>query len=383
MHWTNDKAYERMNKLSYLYFLSSIRKLGAWRIRNILDHYDNAESFFAADERNFRQIEGIDFQITSSIAEAKNKRKEIEEEFEKLLETLEGKGIKVCSIFDDEYPDNLKTISSSPVIIYYKGRLSEEDRYSIGIVGTRVPTEYGKHTCEKLTEEVCALNIPVISGFARGIDTIAHKTALKCGNVTYAIFGCGIDVIYPAENRKLYDEIIESGAVISEFPPGTKPDKTNFPRRNRIISGISLGTIVVESSKGGGAVLTAEMALEQNKEVFAVPGYIHSRQSEGTNELIKKGQAKLITGVDDVICELERKLSPLLTGQQTLPVKHNKVNITKEERYVFEVIKREPIHIDEVSDLAGKPVQECLVHLLSLEFKLLVRQMPGKFFSRN
>ena len=383
MQWTNDKSYEAMNNLGYLYFLSSIKKLGSWRIRNILDHYDTPERFFAADERQYRNVEGIDFQITSSIAEAINRRKEIEDEFDKLIATLQKKGIKICSIFDDEYPENLKTISSSPVILYFKGRLSEDDRYSLGIVGTRVPTEYGKHTCEKLTNEVCALKIPVISGFARGIDTIAHKTALRYGNLTYAVFGCGVDVVYPAENRKLYDEIVENGAVISEFPPGTKPDKMNFPRRNRIISGISLGTVVIESSIGGGAVLTAEMALEQNKEVFAVPGYIHSRQSEGTNELIKKGQAKLITGVNDIVCELERKLSPLLSGQQTIPLQQDRVNITKEERYVFEVIRREPIHIDDISDLAGKPVQECLVHLLSLEFKFLVRQMPGKFFSRN
>jgi len=372
-----------MNKLGYLYFLSSIKKLGAWRIRNIIDHYDTPEKFFAAEERQYRNVEGIDFQITSTIAEAINRRKEIEYDFEKLIETTDRKGIKICSIFDDEYPENLKTISSSPVILYYKGRLSGDDRYSLGIVGTRIPTEYGKHTCEKLTNEVCALKIPVISGFARGIDTIAHKTSLRCGNLTYAVFGCGVDIVYPAENRKLYNEIVENGALISEFPPGTKPDKMNFPRRNRIISGISLGTVVIESSIGGGAVLTAEMALEQNKEVFAVPGYIHSRQSEGTNELIKKGQAKLITGVDDIVSELERKLAPLLSGQQTLPLQNSRVNITKEERFVFEVIKREPIHIDDISDLAGRSVQECLVHLLSLEFKFLIRQMPGKFFSRN
>lgn len=383
MQWTNDKSYEAMNKLGYLYFLSSIKKLGAWRIRNIIDHYDTPEKFFAAEERQYRNVEGIDFQITSSIAEAISRRKEIEDDFEKLIETTDRKGIKICSIFDDEYPENLKTISSSPVILYYKGRLSGDDRYSLGIVGTRIPTEYGKHTCEKLTNELCAMKIPVISGFARGIDTIAHKTALRCGNLTYAVFGCGIDVVYPAENRKLYSEIVENGALISEFPPGTKPDKMNFPRRNRIISGISLGTVVIESSIGGGAVLTAEMALEQNKEVFAVPGFIHSRQSEGTNELIKKGQAKLITCADDIVCELERKLSPLLSGQQTIPLQPERVNITKEERFVFEVIRREPIHIDDISELAGKPVQECLVHLLSLEFKFLVRQMPGKFFSRN
>ena len=372
-----------MNNLCFLFFLNSIKNLGTWRIRNILDHFDSAEEFFAAGDRILRTIDGIDFQLAAAIKLAISKRKEIESEFERHIELIERKGIKICSIFDEEYPENLRTVSSSPVILYYKGRLSENDKYSLGIVGTRVPTEYGKHTCEKLTEEVCSLGIPVISGFARGIDTVAHKTSLRCGNITYGVFGCGIDVVYPADNKKLYEEIIESGAVISEFPPGTKPDRTNFPRRNRIISGISLGTIVIESSKTGGAVLTAEIALEQNREVFAVPGFIHSRQSEGTNELIKKGHAKLITGIDDVVNELERKLSPLLSGQQTLQLKPGKINITKEERFVFEVIKREPLHIDSICDLTGKPVQECLVHLLSLEFKLLVRQLPGKFFSRN
>ncbi len=370
-----------MNDLCYLYFLSSVRNLGSWRIRNIIDRYDNSEKFFKAVESGYLRAEGIDVQMTSNIAEALGRKAEVEREFEKLRELAEMRKIRMCSLFDDDFPANLRTVSGSPVMFFYKGNLTGLDRYSISIVGTRTPTEYGKHTCEILTEAVSRYGIPVVSGFARGIDTVAHRTAIRSGNVTYAVFGCGVDVIYPSENRKLYEEVIENGAVISEFPPGTKPDRMNFPRRNRIISGLSIGTIVIESSVNGGAVLTGEYALEQNREVFAVPGFIHSRQSEGTNEMIKRGQAKLITCIDDVICELERKLAPLIGGQLTLPERQQTADMTTEERHILETLKREPIHIDLISELSGKPVNECLVHLLSLEFKQLARQLPGKFFT--
>lgn len=371
-----------MNDACYLYFLGRVKNLGSWRIRNILEKYQTAEKFFSAFESGLGKIEGIDFQLRANLLEAIAVKSSIEEEFDRLCESIEAKKIRLCTLFDDNYPQNLRTVSSSPVMFFYKGNLSELDRYSLSIVGTRNPTEYGKHTCSILAEEISAMGIPVISGFARGIDTIAHRIAVSRKNITYAVLGCGADVIYPAENRKLYREILECGAIITEFMPGAKPDRMNFPRRNRIISGISLGTIVVESGKDGGAVLTGENALDQNREVFAVPGFIHSKQSEGTNELIKRGQAKLITGLDDVICELERKLAPLIGGQLTLPEKHERVEMTTEERSIFEVIKREPIHIDCVSENSGRPVNECLVHLLSLEFKQLVRQLPGKFFSR-
>lgn len=372
-----------MNRHCYLYFLSNVRNLGASRIRNIVEKCRTADEFFSLSDDELSSFEGIDASAILQIREASRNRKSVEDSFSRLIEKLNRHKAGICSVFDDEYPVNLKTVPSPPVLLFYKGMFTGLDRFSMAIVGTRVPTEYGKHTCDVFASEISSMGIPVVSGFARGIDTIAHKASLKTGNPTYAVFGCGIDVIYPAENRSLYHEIAENGVLISEFPPGAKPDKVNFPRRNRIISGISLGTIVIESGISGGAVLTAEIALEQNKEVFAVPGYIHSRQSQGTNELIKKGYAKLVTGIEDVVCELERKLSPLLNKQLTLPLNQPRVNITKEERFIFEVIKREPLHIDSISNLSGKPVQECLVHLLSLEFKLLVRQLPGKFFSLN
>ncbi len=366
----------------YLFFLNTVKNLGSWRIRNILRHFRSLDELLRCSPERIRCVEGIDAVICGSILEACAKVSSSKRDYDQLLEILEKKKIKVSTMLDNDYPENLKVQSTSPVILYYKGSLSHIDRYSLSIVGTRIPTEYGKHSCEKFTSEISALGIPVISGFARGIDTIAHTTSLKRGNLTYAVFGNGLDVIYPAENRRLYDEIVECGAVISEFVPGTKPDRTNFPRRNRIISGISLGTLVVESSISGGAVLTADLAVEQNKEVFAVPGFIHSRQSEGTNELIKRGQAKLVTCVDDIIEELERKLAPLIGGQLSLEEKQPEIHLAGPERKVFDVIGTEPVHIDALSELSGCSVSECLVHLLTLEFRNIVKQLPGKYFAR-
>ena len=305
-------------------------------------------------------------------------------EFDKICQTSLGKGISMTTIFDEDYPDNLKKIFDAPVLLYYKGKLSGTDKYSISIVGTRSPTEYGKYNCEKFTESLSALKIPIVSGFARGIDTVVHKICLKNDNLTYAVFGCGADVIYPYENRKLYYEISErGGAVITEFDLSAKPDKVNFPRRNRIISGISLGTLVIESGIKGGALLTAEIAVDQNKEVFALPGYINSRQSEGTNELIKRGQAKLVTGTDDILVELQSKLKPYKSRSNNDFSETMLEVLDDKEKKILNMLDHEPVHIDRINEITSLTVPECLVSLLSLEFKNLVRQLPGKNFIRS
>lgn len=366
--------------IKFIYFLTKVKNLGNVKIKSVLSYFTNPQDFYKSNEREFRKITGIDSVISSEIAAALRNKEMLFREFENISEKAVKENFRLISILDDEYPDNLRRIFDTPVLLYCKGHLTQDDRYSLSIVGTRSPTEYGKYNCEKFTEAVSILKIPVISGFARGIDTIVHRTSLKFDNINYAVLGSGIDVIYPYENKKLYSELAESGAVITEFPPGTKPDKVNFPRRNRIISGISLGTLVIESGIKGGALLTAEIAVDQDREVFAVPGYINSKQSEGTNELIKRGQAKLVTCIDDILVELEQRLKPFLKNAISDKTEKAAEGLSLNEEKIYSILNYEPVHIDRINELAELPVSDCLVNLLSLEFKSLVRQIPGKYF---
>ncbi len=367
-------------KLKYIYFLTRIKKLGNTRIKNILSHFNSPDDFFKSTKSELRKIEGIDFNLSDEIISAKENIKKSEKEFDSILNIAGQKNVKITCITDAEYPDNLKKIFDAPVILYYKGKLDKSDRYSVSIVGTRSPTEYGKYNCEKFTGKLSELGIPVISGFARGVDSIVHKVCMKNNNLTYAVLGSGVDVVYPSENRKLYDEITENGAIMSEFPIGAKPDKVNFPKRNRIISGISLGSLIIESGIKGGSLLTAEFALDQGKEVFAIPGYINSKQSEGTNELIKKGQAKLVTNIDDIISELEPKLRTVLNKESSAREEKLVDDLNESEIKIFKILDYEPVHIDRINEVTGLSISDCLVNLLALEFKGLVRQTPGKNF---
>ncbi|MCB0728640.1 MAG: DNA-processing protein DprA [Ignavibacteriae bacterium] len=372
-------------KIRYINFLMNVKNLGNNRIRNIILRLPEPYDFFNCSPGDLRKIDGIDHSIIRNIFEAKQKLSDYNTNADKLILDAGNKKINILSLTDPDYPENLKRIYDAPAIIYFKGNIRNTDRYSLSIVGTRNPTEYGKYTCEKFTEQLSNLGIPLISGFARGIDSIVHRVSMKQGNLTYAILGCGADVIYPYENRNLYYELIENGAVISEFPAGSKPDKLNFPRRNRIISGISLGCIIIESGIKGGSLLTADFAVDQNREVFSVPGYINSRQSDGTNEIIKRGQAKLITCIEDILSELEIKFKPFLNkellfrDEKSIP-DLNELNDT--EKKLYNKLTNEPTHIDAISESTGLSISDCLVNLLSLEFRDLVRQLPGKNFMK-
>lgn len=369
-----------IESLKYIFYLTKIKNLGNTRIKNIINFFGNSGDFFKSTKNDLRKIEGIDFSISEKIISARNNLKNFEKEFDSVLNNAEKKKINVICIADDEYPENLKKIFDAPVLLYCKGKLDRSDKYSLSIVGTRSPTEYGKYNCEKFTENLSKLGIPIISGFARGVDSIVHKVCLKNNNLTYAVLGSGVDVIYPSENVKLYNELVENGAVISEFPIGAQPDKVNFPKRNRIISGISLGSLIIESGIKGGSLLTAEFALDQDKEVFAIPGYINSKQSEGTNEIIKKGQAKLVTDIDDIISELEIKLKPILKKETTAKQEKIVTGLNPAEMKIFKMLNYEPVHIDRINEETGLSISDCLVNLLALEFKGLIRQIPGKNF---
>ncbi len=370
-----------IKKLKYLFYITRIPNLGNVRIKTLLNSFPDAEEIFNLPKSKICRIDGFDNILAEVILSADTRFEEYDEEFKVLMEKCEKGGMKIVTICDEEYPENLKKIYDSPIFLYYKGNLSERDRYSIGIVGTRLPSEYGRASCITIAKELSESGIPIISGMAKGIDSVAHKTALTSGNLTYAILGCGVDVVYPPENKNLYEEIIEKGAVISEYEPGTKPDKGNFPKRNRIVSGISLGCIIVESGNKGGSLITASFALDQNREVFAIPGQINSRRSEGTNNLIKRGQAKLIMNAEDILNEFEYQMSGILKREaEKTPPEVSDLNLF--EKKIFDILEDEPMHIDTISEKSGLSISDCLVNLLTMEFKNRIKQLPGKRFTK-
>ena len=365
------------DQLTDLFLLLSIEGIGPGKIRNLLAKFRSTKNILASDYQSLMNVDGISTNLAKRIRKASRDRESIEKFTEKELRKLEKLGGRLITIWDPEYPPLLKKIYDPPILFYMLGDFTETDQYSIAIVGTRQPTNYGKVQAEKISMDLAKQGITIISGMARGIDSIAHNSAIKSGGRTIAVTGSGLDVIYPAENRKLFGKIAESGAVVSEFTLGTKPDAQNFPRRNRIISGFSLGVIVIETGISGGAMQTAAFALDQNREVFALPGNVGVKQSEGSNLLIQKSEAELITSAEDVINELELKLKPVL-GKN---IPKQQVDLSLFEEKLINVLSSEPLQIDRIASLANMTTSECLVNLLSLEFKGLVKQLPGKMFA--
>lgn len=364
-------------QLTNLYTLLSVEGIGPGKIRSLLAKFKSTDKILSAKQDLLIGVDGISTQLAGRIRKVNLNKNEIKEWLEKELNKLQKLNAEIITIWDEEYPDLLKKIFDPPLILQVKGNLADNDKYSIAMVGTRQPTNYGKIITERLASDLVTQNIILVSGMARGIDSITHSTAIKTGGRTIAILGTGLDVIYPPENRKLFEQICENGAAISEFPLGTKPDAVNFPKRNRIISGISLGCIVVETGIKGGAMQTARFALDQNRELFAVPGNINVQQAEGTNQLIQRGEAKLITTAEDVLVELELKLKPILG--KNIPKHQEELNIFEEK--IISALTSEALQIDKIALGTNLTTSDCLVHLLSLEFKGLVKQLPGKMFA--
>ncbi len=353
--------------------LASIPRVGPQKIRALVSHFGDPGRALRASPRELIKVEGIEKKLATTIARHRGGEKFANEQL-KLLNTVEG---RIVTVWDQDYPELLKKIYDPPALLFVLGSLRESDRFALAIVGTRVPSLYGQQIAESFTMNLVSLGLTVVSGLARGIDTIAHETTLRSGGRTLAVIGSGLDVPYPPENRRLMEKIAGHGAVISEFPMGTKPDATNFPRRNRVVSGLSLGTLVVESDENGGAMITASTALDQNREVFAIPGPITEKRSRGPNVLIREGRAKLVQTVDDIIAELTFQLRPILKkGKESTPPPQ----LSLFERTIFDVLRSEPIHIDTIAELAASSPADALVTLLSLEFKGVVKQYPGKMF---
>ncbi len=289
--------------------------------------------------------------------------------------------IREITIDDEEYPRRLKEIHKPPERLFVNGEIRPDDDIAVALVGSRRATQYGLETCERLACELASYGVTVVSGMARGIDTSAHRGALKARGRTIAVMGSGHGHIYPPENKKIYREIAENGAVVSEFPHDVPPLGLNFPRRNRIISGLSLGVVVVEASKDSGALITADFALEQGRDVFAVPGKVNSITSRGTHELIKDG-ARLVQSADDIMEELHLSRKPVVrdAGDERTRDTHVRAAsraVTEEEARVVRILSDEPMAIDDITEELGMPPHKVSKILLTLELKRCITHIHG------
>ncbi len=362
--------------ITKLKLLLQVDGVGPAKLFNLLSKFQTLDNLLDSNFNSLVKVEGISQNLANRILKQINNFSNFEKEVKRELEKLDSLGCKWVTFWSEDYPKNLKNIFAPPIILYYKGTLHEADNNSVAIVGTRMPTDYGKNYASKFAKELGKKNITVVSGMARGIDSVAHRGAIKSGGRTFAIIGSGLDIIYPPENKKLFEEISKCGAVISEYTLGTKPDAQNFPKRNRIISGISLGSLVIESKIKGGALQTARFALDQNREVVAIPGNLGIMQSEGTNLLIQKGEAKLVNDTEDILIELNLKIKPTVGENIPKPVE----DLNMFEQKIYDALSTEPKQIDFIANETKINSADCLVHLLSLEFRSLIRQLPGKMF---
>ncbi|MCS6859327.1 MAG: DNA-processing protein DprA [Abditibacteriales bacterium] len=295
------------------------------------------------------------------------------------LATIERLNLTPLCIHDADYPDRLRTIHDPPPLLFIYGRLTDADRTSIAIVGTRNASAYGKLVAEKLSSDLARRGITVVSGLARGIDTAAHHGALSVQGRTIAVCGCGVDIAYPTENKDLRAKIAQSGAVLSEFPLSSAPEFWHFPVRNRVISGLSLGVVVVEAPENSGALITADFAAEQGRETFAVPGNVNSGKSKGCHRLIKDG-AKLVEDVEDIVSELGLRVQPRETAIAPQPPA---VPLVPVETRVYQILTLQPKHVDDITREAALPIAQTHAVLLQLEIKGLIRRYPGGMFART
>lgn len=353
--------------------LGLVPQLGGVALRGLLSAFGSAVRAWEAAPRALQGVAGI----SPAMAEAMRRFPRAQALRDDRARVARA-GVRVIVWGDADYPARLQEIASAPPVLYLRGALEAEEP-AIAIVGARHATAYGETVARELAAELSRRGLTVVSGLARGIDAAAHRGALEAGGRTLAVLGSGLDHIYPPEHAGLAAEVAAHGALLSEFPLGTAPLRLHFPRRNRIISGLSLGVIVVEAGVGSGALITAHHALEQGREVFAVPGRVHARYSEGCNRLIKAG-AKLVETWEDVLSEL----APQLRGRAPQrPAAPPPPALTAAERRVFDLLAEGPLHIDALivrADLAGGRVASALV---GLEMKGLVRQLAGKVFERH
>ncbi len=354
--------------------LNHLTILGPRRIAALLGHFGSAKAAWEAAPEEIAAVIGL-HQSANKIEQERLKL-----DPHKLWDRLEKQKISCVSPDCPGYPSLLNQISGPP-FLYYRGSLQKIEQPAVAIVGSRRCTFYGREIARRLAAELASAGVSVVSGMAMGIDTAAHQGALENSGYTVAVLGCGVDYCYPRSNAELMGQIIAAGGIVSEFPPGTGPRPAHFPQRNRIISGLSLGSVVVEATAKSGALITANFALEQNREVFAVPGNVGSPYSLGSHRLIKEG-ARLVESAGDILEELFIPASPGLPYEQQLSLDEVGLNLTGDEKALLNIIPYQPMHIDNIIRQGGIKASEASALLLSLELKKSIRQTPGKYFSR-
>lgn len=343
---------------------SKVSGIGPARLNAMLDYYGDIKSAWQANPGELRAI-GLDKRSVENLVKVRGTV-----DLEAELAKLEKLKVSVLTWESPAYPQLLKNIAQSPAVLYVRGNLTSQDEWALAVVGTRSATTYGKECTRILVSGLVKSGITIVSGLAYGIDTEAHQTAVKNGGRTIAVLGSGVDVIYPAENRKLAQAICEAGALVSEYPLGVKPESSHFPRRNRIISGLSLGVLFVEGTIQSGARITTDFALEQGREVLAVPGSILHKAGSGANYLIQNG-AKLVTDVTDILEELNL----------TMVAQHSEARMiipdNETEAMLLKQLSSEPVHVDELGRSTGLPASEVASALTMMELKGIVRQVGG------
>lgn len=357
--------------LVYWVWLSMMQKITPGEKIKLLEHFVTPDKIWLASKDEIAALPFSNLKIYTQLAD-----ESIKKNSERVARALESMEIAVVTIYDRDYPVLLKNIYDPPLVLYIKGKLVK-DELMVAIVGSRRASPYGADISGSLAYGLAKRNVTVISGMARGIDSCSHRGALEAGGRTVAVLGCGVDVVYPPENKKLKKMIESSGAVISEYPPGTKPLPVNFIARNRIISGASAGTVVIEAGNRSGSLITAGYALEQGREVFAVPGNIDSPGSKGTNRLIKDG-AKIVTCIDDILEEIGVSFPGKADAGRQETKFH--VSLDVDENAVVKMLERGVSHIDRISRETGIAVKDLEPLLLLLEMKGVVQQSPGRIY---
>ncbi len=370
----NDRQMATVSERQYWVGFSITKGIGPTRIRQLVDHFGSLREAWHASAGDLRAA-GLDRRVLDSLIET---RRHLDLDAE--LARLDKLGIAVLTWEDDDYPvllAQLREIGHAPPVLYLRGSLSAVDEWSLAIVGTRSASPYGRQVTHQLASELAASGLTIVSGLARGIDAEAHQAALEVKGRTVAVLPCGLDAIYPPEHRRLAAQIVQHGALMTVFPLGTKPVGTNFPTRNRVISGLARGVLITEAGVKSGALLTAGYALEQGREVFAVPGNITAHSSAGTNSLIQEGAHPVLSAQDVLdVLNLER-ITQYVQARASLPA------MDGNEQTVLGYLSADPLHIDELTQRCKLPVAVVSSVLVTLELKGMVRQVGTMTYVRN
>lgn len=363
-----------MTEFEAILRLSMTRGVGIKTYQTLIERFGSPEAILDASRKNLEEVPGIGSKLAAAIS-GESKNIDIDAE----IKLAGEKNVQIIPFTSDQYPKYLKTIYDPPLVLYVKGSIIETDLIALAVVGARRCTYYGLSQAERFARLLAQKGFCIVSGMARGIDAAAHRGAISSKGRTIAVLGCGLGFIYPRENIELAEQITRQGALVSEFPMNTPPDYRNFPPRNRLISGLSLGVLVVESSLKSGSLITAQWALEQGKEVFAVPGNIDNIYSRGTHKLIKEG-AKLVEDIHDILQELGPVAEALNTDDATTTNDPRSLSLNSQEKKIFSLLSSTPKDIDEIIRLADLPTSVVSSTLMILEIRKLVKQLSGKRF---